>query len=76
MKKFTKGAKFYVIATQGLLTMVILCVIGMYIGYKIDSESAWPAILGALGVLIGLVILITYLLYLIKEEGRINGAKK
>ena len=69
MKKFIKGFKFYSVATQGILTMLLLCVVGMYIGYNIDADSLWPGVLGAVGVLCGLIILITYLLYLVKEEG-------
>ena len=66
--KFNSLAKTYALATQGILTMVVMLGLGYLIGYLIDKESAWPAILAVVGVLCGLVTFISYLLYLIKEE--------
>ena len=66
--KFNSLAKTYALATQGILTMVVMLGLGYSIGYLIDKESAWPAILAVVGVLCGLVTFISYLLYLIKEE--------
>ena len=65
--KFGKYAKYYSIGTQGIFSMVLFLVIGYYIGYKIDKDSPWPAILAVIGMLIGLFIFISYLLYLLKE---------
>ncbi len=66
--KFNSLAKTYALATQGILTMVVMLGLGYLIGYKIDKDSAWPAILAVVGVLCGLFTFVTYLLYLIKEE--------
>ena len=66
--KFNSLAKTYALATQGILTMVVMLGLGYLIGYLIDKDSAWPAILAVVGVLCGLFTFISYLLYLIKEE--------
>lgn len=66
--KFNSLAKTYALATQGVLTMVVMLGLGYFIGYLIDKDSAWPAILAVVGVLCGLFTFVTYLLYLIKEE--------
>lgn len=69
-KKYVKFAKFYTLATQGILTMVVLLLIGFFIGYKIDKDSFWPPLLACIGVLCGLVIFVSYVLYLIQEESK------
>jgi hypothetical protein len=66
--KFNSLAKTYALATQGILTMVVMLGLGYLIGYLIDKDSAWPAILAVVGVLCGLFTFVSYLLYLIKEE--------
>lgn len=66
--KFNSLAKTYALATQGILTMVVMLGLGYLIGYLIDKDSAWPAILAVVGVICGLVTFVSYLLYLIKEE--------
>lgn len=74
--KYSKYLNYYALATQGILTMVILMGLGFYIGYKIDAESAWPGILATIGMLIGLFTFISYLLYLIKQEEKRKNGKK
>ena len=66
--KLNSLARTYALATQGIITMVVMLGLGYLIGYKIDTNSAWPAILAVVGVLCGLVTFISYLLYLIKTE--------
>lgn len=66
--KFNNLARTYALATQGILTMVVMLGLGYFIGYKIDKDSAWPAILAVVGVICGVVTFVSYLLYLIKEE--------
>jgi hypothetical protein len=66
--KFNSLAKTYALATQGILTMVVMLGLGYLIGYKINKDSALPAILAVVGVLCGLFTFVSYLLYLIKEE--------
>ena len=66
--KFNSLAKTYALATQGIVTMVVMLGLGYLIGYKINKDSALPAILAVVGVLCGLFTFVSYLLYLIKEE--------
>ena len=66
--KVKKYAKYYSLGTQGIFTMVILLFLGYYIGYKINKDSPWPAILVVVGVLIGLFTFVSYLLYILKCE--------
>lgn len=73
--KISKIAKFYSLATQGILTMIVLLLIGLFIGYKIDKNSFWPPLLACVGMLCGLVIFVSYLLYLLKDEDRKNERK-
>ena len=73
MKKATKFATFYAMATQGILTMLMLMGAGFGIGYLIDKDSFWPPVLAAVGVLFGLGIFISYILYLSKGEDNKNG---
>ncbi len=73
MKRATKFATFYAMATQGILSMIVLMGVGFGIGYLIDKDSFWPPVLAAVGVLFGLGIFISYLLYLSKGEDNKNG---
>ncbi|MDE7095743.1 MAG: ABC-2 transporter permease [Anaeroplasmataceae bacterium] len=73
--KFSKYARFYVLTTQGILTMVVLAVIGYFIGRAIDVESVWPGVLAAIGALCGLVSFIYTLLRLLKEEDKKKDEK-
>ena len=66
--KFSNVARTYALATQGILTMVVMLGLGYFIGYLIDKNSAWPAILAVVGVICGLVTFVSYRLYLIKVE--------
>lgn len=73
---FSKYAKFYAVATQGILTIVVLLFIGYFIGRSIDASSAWPGILAAVGTLCGLVSFIYTLLKLVKEEEKTKNESK
>ncbi|MDE6584447.1 MAG: hypothetical protein K2K15_03505 [Anaeroplasmataceae bacterium] len=73
---FSKYAKFYVVATQGILTMVVLLLVGYFIGRAIDKESIWPGILAAVGALCGLCSFIYTLLRLLKEEEKKKNESK
>lgn len=68
--KFSKYAKYYAVATQGIITMVVLLLIGYFIGKKIDEHSFWPGLLAAIGALCGLVSFIALLLKLQKKEDK------
>lgn len=64
MKFGSELTKLYAVVTQGFITIIVLIVIGFFIGYKIDKDSAWPIILAVIGGLAGIVGLITMLLKL------------
>lgn len=66
--KFKKATKYYVVASQGILTMAMLCVLGFYIGYKINKDSIWPVLLAFIGVMAGLFSLITSILFLLRRD--------
>lgn len=70
--KFSKYAKFYVLATQGILTIIVLMLIGFFIGKAINEDSVWSAVLAVVGAFCGLVSFIYTLLRLSKEEDK-NG---
>ncbi|MDE7263072.1 MAG: ABC-2 transporter permease [Anaeroplasmataceae bacterium] len=74
--KFSKYARFYVLTTQGIITMVVLVVIGYFIGRAIDAQSVWPGVLAAIGALCGLVSFIYTLLRLLKEEDKNKNESK
>ncbi len=64
MKTDTQLTKLYALITQGFVTIIVLIGIGIFIGYKIDKDSAWPIILAVIGALIGIVSMILMLLKL------------
>ena len=66
--KVNKIAKTYALATQGIFSMVCFLGLGFLIGWLIDKDSPWPGILAVVGVLIGLFVFISNLLYLMKED--------
>lgn len=66
--KVSKYAKIYSLSTQGILSMGVYSGLGFLIGYWIDKNSLWKVILAVVGMLLGLITFITYLLYILKEE--------
>ena len=74
--KFSKFARFYVLATQGIITMVVLVVGGYFIGRAIDAQSIWPGVLAVIGAFCGLVSFIYTLLRLLKEEDKKKNETK
>lgn len=73
--KFSKYARFYMLTTQGIFTIIVLAIIGYFIGRAINVESVWPGVLAAIGVLCGLVSFIYTLLKLLKEEDKNKNEK-
>ena len=73
--KYSKYAKFYVLTTQGIITMAVLVGIGFLIGRAIDASSVWPGILAGIGALCGLISFIYTLLRLLKEEDKNKDEK-
>ena len=68
--KLGKIARIYVIGTQGIFSLIIFTALGYGIGYLINKDSILPAILAVVGMLLGLVSLITYLFILLRMEER------
>lgn len=66
--KFGKYAKYYAVATQGILSMIVLLFVGLFLGRLIDKNSIWPGLLAIIGVLCGLVSFIYVLLKLLRKE--------
>lgn len=61
--KFKKFTKVYAIVTQGILMMIILAFSGFFLGRFIDKNSfTYAGIFSVVGIIIGLIILVTLLL--------------
>ena len=67
--KFGKFFKYYLIATQGITTILVLTLVGLFIG----MASIWPPVLAVVGLLIGLISFIGYLL---KYQNKIEKSKQ
>ena len=65
--KTSSYAKIYALGSQGIITMVLYGVIGFLIGYFAIGGPVWGSILAIIGVLLGLITFIGYLLYLQKD---------
>lgn len=74
--KFGKYANTYALASQGIISMAVLGVIGFFIGRWIDKHSVWPAILAIVGVLFGLFTLVGNLIYILKQEEKEKEKEK
>lgn len=80
MKAMDAG-KLYVVGTQGIFSLVAFTGLGFFIGWQINKDSIWPAILAVIGGIIGLICFIMYLLYFIKildkqkKEGDIDDKR-
>lgn len=74
--KFGKLAKYYAVATQGIFSIIILTVGGLFIGLAIGKDTIWPAIFAVIGMFFGLSTFIIYLLKLQKEEDKKNNETK
>lgn len=70
MKKTNDMVKIYSLFTQGIFTILILGGLGFYIGYIIDKSGILKGVLAAVGVLIGIIIFIKYMLQI---GGEIDG---
>lgn len=68
--KFGKFAKYYSVATQGIVSIVVLTLLGMFIGYLINKDSLLPVILGIVGMVSGLSSMIFILIKLQREDGK------
>lgn len=66
--KFGKFAKYYAIATQGIITIIVLSVGGLLLGLWLSNGPILPAILAFVGMIIGILSLIIWLLKLQRED--------
>ena len=71
--KIGKFAKYYAVATQGIVSIVILTLSGMYLGHLIMDGPIMPAIFGFIGMLSGLLGMIIWLLKLQREDVKNNN---
>ena len=73
--KFGKFAKYYAVATQGIVSIVVLTLLGMFIGYKINKDSYLPVIFGIIGMVSGLLSMVFILIKLQREDGKQKDEK-
>ncbi len=62
--------KDYATITQGIFSIAVYALIGYGIGYLIDKDSFWPVLLLVIGIILGLITFIVFLLKLLKNEHR------
>lgn len=75
--KYKSQARFYALASQGIMTILTLTGLGYLIGYLINKESVLKGILAAVGAVFGVCIFVSYLLYELKcEEKEKENAKR
>ena len=66
-----KIARFYALITQYILQTILLVLLGMYIGNKIDPDSILKGILGTVGGILGIILFIIFII----KEGSKDGRK-
>lgn len=62
--KFGKFVKYYAVATQGILSIVILTLAGIFLGKLISDGPIWPAVFAFIGMCAGLASMVFCLLRL------------
>ena len=65
-----KNLKVYTLITQFVFQLLILGVLGYYLGYKIDPDGILKGILAVVGVLIGVI---AFIIQVIKMVGIDDG---
>jgi len=63
-----KSLKVYALITQFIFQLLILGVLGYFIGYKIDPDGILKGILAVVGVLIGLIAFIIQVIKMVGVE--------
>lgn len=66
--KIGKYAKIYAVVTQGLISMVVLLLLGYWIGTKLWPNTVWPGVIATFGAIAGLINFIRMLLKLGVEK--------
>lgn len=65
-----KNLKVYALVTQFIFQLLILGVLGWFIGYKIDPDGVLKGILAVVGVVIGVI---AFIIQLVKMVGVKDG---
>lgn len=65
-----KNLKVYALVTQFVFQLLILGVLGWFIGYKIDPDGVLKGILAVVGVVIGVI---AFIIQLVKMVGVKDG---
>ena len=65
-----KNLKVYALVTQFVFQLLILGVLGWFIGYKIDSDGILKGVLAIVGAMIGVI---AFIIQLIKMVGVKDG---
>ena len=63
-----KNLKVYALVTQFIFQLLILGVLGYFIGYKIDPDSVLKGVLAVVGVLIGVIAFIIQVIKMVGVE--------
>ncbi len=63
-----KNLKVYALVTQFVFQLLILGVLGYFIGYKIDPDGILKGVLAVVGVLIGLIAFIIQVIKMVGVE--------
>ena len=63
-----KNLKVYALVTQFIFQLLILGVLGYFIGYKIDPDSVLKGVLAVVGVLIGIIAFIIQIIKMVGVE--------
>ena len=63
-----KNLKVYALVTQFIFQLLILGVLGYFIGYKIDPDSVLKGVLAVIGVVIGVIAFIIQIIKMVGVE--------
>ena len=65
-----KNLKVYALVTQFVFQLLILGVLGWFIGYKIDPDGILKGVLAVIGVIVGII---AFIIQLVKMVGVKDG---
>lgn len=63
-----KNLKIYALITQFIFQLLILGVLGYYLGYKIDPDGVLKGILAVIGAVIGVIAFIIQVIKMVGVE--------
>lgn len=70
-----KALNVYVLATQLIFTLVVLAVVGVFIGRYLDPEGPLDAILAGVGLIIGLILDLIFIFQFMRFHQRNENVK-